>query len=288
MKVRNTITICLVVLIAICSAGITVVAAPDTNSWEDGVVAVFIDGGEESNSNVRSAVLKIRSDPQSNRLEMMFMLAIDNYQGAERTGVTFNLNSLGTVVMKGNGTLSYHPETYFLHMEVFADRTGSVNYYAVLGVKDGYGEVLDMQAAFYDSQGIRSNTCYAQIRLSGDDEETTSQKSATGTKSTVSEAKTKHSETQTSNISPTKGNTLTKTTKNNSYSQVNIADADGETKRQTTEYDETEEKRGIQQESQTVIPNGKRKLVWIVLVSTAVGCGTAAPFLIRYIRRKKY
>ena len=278
MKAISRPVACIFVALTIGIAVISVSAAPDTNSWEDSVVTVFIEDGAESNSDVRSAILKLRSEPQSYRLEMMFMLTVDNYRGAELTGVEFDLNSLGTVVIKGNGTLKYDNGVYYAEAETYADRTGSVNFYVLLGVKDGYGDILNMDAVFFDSSGVRSNTYKAQINLNKNDDVGTSRSN----QEIIEKAeRSKTEKTKISSVKPSNGDD-----KNGAlYDEPEAS----ETILQIAEYDDTKELRKTETpESKSVISDGKKKVVLICALAAAVCFGAVAPLAVKFLKYKKY
>lgn len=159
MKAEGRLIVCVFTALVVNAAVMVAATAyPDVNSWNDSVVVTFIEDGAESNSGILGASLKIRRETQSNRLEMAFMIDVDNYEGPERTGIEFNLNSLGTVVIKGNGTIKYDENAYYADVQFDDDTSGTITYYVTLGVKDGYGDSVDITVSFFDCKGVRSNT----------------------------------------------------------------------------------------------------------------------------------
>ncbi len=232
---------------------LTMVAAPDVHS----------------NSDLKSAQLKVKYDYPSNRMIMFFMLSFSPFTEEDFPEIRFCLNGGDELAVNLNGETEYNEEEYYLEFTSKVDyRSGNVWFEVVFGVKDGIPEKRELTIVFFDPSGVPSNTYTVNLadgaQLLG--EEPTSEDKTQSKTNKNNNNKNNKTETKTK----TEKTTKTKTTTVKETSSVALI---GSSVRDTSEAE------------QGSVVNGK---VLLISASAIVLAGLIISGGMHYLKRKKH
>lgn len=249
----------------LCSSASLAFAISDNGLWEDAKLCPFLDAGEESNSDLCFAAVKVKYDRSINRIYLLFTFEFEEFNDIESCGVIMNFNGMGNIRLMCDGTAEYNNSVYFAELEDELHDVHSKNVLleATVGIKSGIPENVIMTVNVIDTNGVRSNTYSVDIT---EEEEPTDDSDETTRKFSLEKTtKVKTTKVKTTKLKTTKYKT---------------------TKAKKTKTDKGENDDGDEM-SQIVIDSGinsnieinnKRKKIMLVLgaaatvVAVAAGC----------------
>lgn len=98
------IIILMIISAILCSSASTALAISDNALWEDAELCPFLEAGEESNSDLCFAAVKVKYDRSINRIYLLFTLEFNEFNNIESCGVIMNFNGMGNIKMMCDGT----------------------------------------------------------------------------------------------------------------------------------------------------------------------------------------
>jgi len=101
----------------LCSSVSTALAISDNSLWEDAELCPFLEAGEESNSDLCFAAVKVKYDRSINRIYLLFTLEFNEFNNIESCGVIMNFNGMGNIKVMCDGTADYDSNVYFAELE---------------------------------------------------------------------------------------------------------------------------------------------------------------------------
>lgn len=198
----------------LCSSALGAFAISDNALWEDAKLCPFLDAGEESNSDLCFAAVKVKYDRSINRIYLLFTLEFEEFNDIESCGVMMNFNGMGNIKMMCDGTAEYNNSVYFAELEDELHDVHSKNVLleATVGIKSGIPENVIMTVNVFDTNGVRSNTYRVDIT---DEEKPTDESDETTRKASAEKTtKEKTTKVKTTKVKTTKVKTTKlKTTK---------------------------------------------------------------------------
>ena len=166
MRRSFKIIIVLMIISAIlCSSVSTALAISDNALWEDAELCPFLEAGEESNSDLCFAAVKVKYDRSINRIYLLFTLEFNEFNNIESCGVIMNFNGMGNIKMMCDGTADYDSNVYFAELEDELHDVHSKNVLLeiTVGIKSGVPENVIMNVNVIDTNGVKSNTYNVDI-----------------------------------------------------------------------------------------------------------------------------
>lgn len=166
MRRSFKIIIVLMIISAIlCSSVSTALAISDNALWEDAELCPFLEAGEESNSDLCFAAVKVKYDRSINRIYLLFTLEFNEFNNIESCGVIMNFNGMGNIKMMCDGTADYDSNVYFAELEDELHDVHSKNVLLeiTVGIKSGVPENVVMNVNVIDTNGVKSNTYNVDI-----------------------------------------------------------------------------------------------------------------------------
>ncbi len=166
MRRSFKIIIVLMIISAIlCSSVSTALAISDNALWEDAELCPFLEAGEESNSDLCFAAVKVKYDRSINRIYLLFTLEFNEFNNIESCGVIMNFNGMGNIKMMCDGTADYDSNVYFAELEDELHDVHSKNVLleTTVGIKSGVPENVIMNVNVIDTNGVKSNTYNVDI-----------------------------------------------------------------------------------------------------------------------------
>lgn len=251
-----------------CSSASLTFAISDNALWEDAELCPFLDAGEESNSDLCFAAVKVKYDRSINRIYLLFTLEFEKFNDIEACGVIMNFNGMGNIRVMCDGTTEYDNNVYFAE---FGDELHDVHSKNVLlettvGIKSGIPENVIMTVNVIDTNGAKSNTY--DVDITEDEEPTDDPDENIGRNSAERAVKVKTTKVRTTKIRTTKYKT-SRSRKSKTYKDdKEDSDDEGESS-QVIVYS------GI---NDNIEINNKRKKIMLVLgvaatvVAVAAGC----------------
>ena len=149
----------------LCSSVSTALAISDNALWEDAELCPFLEAGEESNSDLCFAAVKVKYDRSINRIYLLFTLEFNEFNNIESCGVIMNFNGMGNIKMMCDGTADYDSNVYFAELEDELHDVHSKNVLLeiTVGIKSGVPENVIMNVNVIDTNGVKSNTYNVDI-----------------------------------------------------------------------------------------------------------------------------
>ena len=279
MRRSFKIIIVLMIISAIlCSSVSTALAISDNALWEDAELCPFLEAGEESNSDLCFAAVKVKYDRSINRIYLLFTLEFNEFNNIESCGVIMNFNGMGNIKMMCDGTADYDSNVYFAELEDELHDVHSKNVLleTTVGIKSGVPENVIMNVNVIDTNGVKSNTY--NVDITEDEEPIGYADEAAIMDSGERDAKVKTAKVRTTKIKTTKH----KTTKHKTTKRKTTKPKKSRTGKATDNDSENEDEM-----SQAVIDSGigneveinnrRKKLmlalgVAATLVAVAAGC----------------
>ena len=271
MEMRRSFKIIIVLMIIsaiLCSSVSTALAISDNSLWEDAELCPFLEAGEESNSDLCFAAVKVKYDRSINRIYLLFTLEFNEFNNIESCGVIMNFNGIGNIKMMCDGTADYDSNVYFAELEDELHDVHSKNVLleTTVGIKSGVPENVIMNVNVIDTNGVKSNTY--NVDITEDEEPIGYADEAAIMDSGERDAKVKTAKVRTTKIKTTKH----KTTKPKKSRTGKAADNDSENE---DEMSQAVIDSGIGNEVE--INNRRKKLmlalgVAATLVAVAAGC----------------
>ncbi len=279
MRRSFKIIIVLMIISAIlCSSVSTALAISDNALWEDAELCPFLEAGEESNSDLCFAAVKVKYDRSINRIYLLFTLEFNEFNNIESCGVIMNFNGMGNIKMMCDGTADYDSNVYFAELEDELHDVHSKNVLLeiTVGIKSGVPENVIMNVNVIDTNGVKSNTY--NVDITEDEEPIGYADEAAIMDSGERDAKVKTAKVRTTKIKTTKH----KTTKHKTTKRKTTKPKKSRTGKATDNDSENEDEM-----SQAVIDSGigneveinnrRKKLmlalgVAATLVAVAAGC----------------
>lgn len=262
----------------LCSSVSTALAISDNALWEDAELCPFLEAGEESNSDLCFAAVKVKYDRSINRIYLLFTLEFNEFNNIESCGVIMNFNGMGNIKMMCDGTADYDSNVYFAELEDELHDVHSKNVLLeiTVGIKSGVPENVIMNVNVIDTNGVKSNTY--NVDITEDEEPIGYADEAAIMDSGERDAKVKTAKVRTTKIKTTKHKTTKhkttkrKTTKPKKSRTGKAADNDNENE---DEISQAVIDSGIGDEVE--INNRRKKLmlalgVAATLVAVAAGC----------------
>jgi hypothetical protein len=168
MEMRRSFKIIIVLMIIsaiLCSSVSTALAISDNALWEDAELCPFLEAGEESNSDLCFAAVKVKYDRSINRIYLLFTLEFNEFNNIESCGVIMNFNGMGNIKMMCDGTADYDSNVYFAELEDELHDVHSKNVLLeiTVGIKSGVPENVIMNVNVIDTNGVKSNTYNVDI-----------------------------------------------------------------------------------------------------------------------------
>lgn len=154
------IIILMIISAILCSSVSTALAISDNALWEDAELCPFLEAGEESNSDLCFAAVKVKYDRSINRIYLLFTLEFNEFNSIESCGVIMNFNGMGNIKMMCDGTADYDSNVYFVELEDELHDVHSKNVLleTTVGIKSGVPENVIMNVNVIDTNGVKSNT----------------------------------------------------------------------------------------------------------------------------------
>lgn len=271
MEMRRSFKIIIILMIIsaiLCSSASTALAISDNALWEDAELCPFLEAGEESNSDLCFAAIKVKYDRSINRIYLLFTLEFNEFNNIESCGVIMNFNGMGNIKMMCDGTADYDSNVYFAELEDELHDVHSKNVLleTTVGIKSGVPENVIMNVNVIDTNGVKSNTY--NVDITEDEEPIGYADEAAIMDSGERDAKVKTAKVRTTKIKTTKR----KTTKPKKSRTGKAADNDNENE---DEISQAVIDSGIGDEVE--INNRRKKLmlalgVAATLVAVAAGC----------------
>lgn len=281
MEMRRSFKIIIILMIIsaiLCSSASTALAISDNALWEDAELCPFLEAGEESNSDLCFAAVKVKYDRSINRIYLLFTLEFNEFNNIESCGVIMNFNGMGNIKMMCDGTADYDSNVYFAELEDELHDVHSKNVLleTTVGIKSGVPENVIMNVNVIDTNGVKSNTY--NVDITEDEEPIGYADEAAIMDSGERDAKVKTAKVRTTKIKTTKHKTTKhkttkrKTTKPKKSRTGKAADNDNENE---DEISQAVIDSGIGDEVE--INNRRKKLmlalgVAATLVAVAAGC----------------
>lgn len=272
------IIILMIISAILCSSVSTALAISDNALWEDAELCPFLEAGEESNSDLCFAAVKVKYDRSINRIYLLFTLEFNEFNNIESCGVIMNFNGMGNIKMMCDGTADYDSNVYFAELEDELHDVHSKNVLLeiTVGIKSGVPENVIMNVNVIDTNGVKSNTY--NVDITEDEEPIGYADEAAIMDSGERDAKVKTAKVRTTKIKTTKHKTTKhkttkrKTTKPKKSRTGKAADNDNENE---DEISQAVIDSGIGDEVE--INNRRKKLmlalgVAATLVAVAAGC----------------
>lgn len=225
--------------------------------------------GVHSNSDLKTAQLKVKYDYPSNRMIMLFMLSFSPFTEEEFPELRFCLNGGEELAVNLNGETEYNEEEYYLEFTSKADyRSGNVLFEVVFAIKDGIPEEKELTIVFYDPSGVPSNTYTVNLAdgTQVSEEETTSE----------DKTQTKPSKNNSNKNNKTETKTKTEKTKKTKTTTV---------KETTSVALINDSVKNDSQADQGSVVNGK---VLLISASAIVLAGLIISGGMHYLKRKKH
>lgn len=272
------IIILMIISAILCSSVSTALAISDNALWEEAELCPFLEAGEESNSDLCFAAVKVKYDRSINRIYLLFTLEFNEFNNIESCGVIMNFNGMGNIKMMCDGTADYDSNVYFAELEDELHDVHSKNVLleTTVGIKSGVPENVVMNVNVIDTNGVKSNTY--NVDITEDEEPIGYADEAAIMDSGERDAKVKTAKVRTTKIKTTKHKTTKhkttkrKTTKPKKSRTGKAADNDNENE---DEISQAVIDSGIGDEVE--INNRRKKLmlalgVAATLVAVAAGC----------------
>lgn len=269
------IIILMIISAILCSSMSTAIAISDNALWEEAELCPFLEAGEESNSDLCFAAVKVKYDRSINRIYLLFTLEFNEFNNIESCGVIMNFNGMGNIKMMCDGTADYDSNVYFVELEDELHDVHSKNVLleTTVGIKSGVPENVIMNVNVIDTNGVKSNTY--NVDITEDEEPIGYADEAAIMDSGERDAKVKTAKVRTTKIKTTKRKTTKhKTTKPKKSRTGKAADNDSENEDED-EISQAVIDSGIGNEVE--INNRRKKLmlalgVAATLVAVAAGC----------------
>lgn len=271
MEMRRSFKIIIILMIIsaiLCSSASTALAISDNALWEEAELCPFLEAGEESNSDLCFAAVKVKYDRSINRIYLLFTFEFNEFNNIESCGVIMNFNGMGNIKMMCDGTADYDSNVYFAELEDELHDVHSKNVLleTTVGIKSGVPENVIMNVNVIDTNGVKSNTY--NVDITEDEEPIGYADEAAIMDSGERDAKVKTAKVRTTKIKTTKH----KTTKPKKSRTGKAADNDNENE---DEISQAVIDSGIGDEVE--INNRRKKLmlalgVAATLVAVAAGC----------------
>lgn len=269
------IIILMIISAILCSSASTALAISDNALWEDAELCPFLEAGEESNSDLCFAAVKVKYDRSINRIYLLFTLEFNEFNNIESCGVIMNFNGMGNIKMMCDGTADYDSNVYFVELEDELHDVHSKNVLleTTVGIKSGVPENVIMNVNVIDTNGVKSNTY--NVDITEDEEPIGYADEAAIMDSGERDVKVKTAKVRTTKIKTTKRKTTKhKTTKPKKSRTGKAADNDSENEDED-EISQAVIDSGIGNEVE--INNRRKKLmlalgVAATLVAVAAGC----------------
>ncbi len=262
------IIILMIISAILCSSVSTALAISDNALWEEAELCPFLEAGEESNSDLCFAAVKVKYDRSINRIYLLFTLEFNEFNNIESCGVIMNFNGMGNIKVMCDGTADYNSNVYFAELEDELHDVHSKNVLleTTVGIKSGVPENVIMNVNVIDTNGVKSNTY--NVDITEDEEPIGYADEAAIMDSGERDAKVKTAKVRTTKIKTTKR----KTTKPKKSRTGKAADNDSENE---DEMSQAVIDSGIGNEVE--INNRRKKLmlalgVAATLVAVAAGC----------------
>lgn len=168
MEMRRSFKIIIILMIIsaiLCSSVSTALAISDNALWEEAELCPFLEAGEESNSDLCFAAVKVKYDRSINRIYLLFTLEFNEFNNIESCGVIMNFNGMGNIKMMCDGTADYDSNVYFAELEDELHDVHSKNVLLeiTVGIKSGVPENVIMNVNVIDTNGVKSNTYNVDI-----------------------------------------------------------------------------------------------------------------------------
>lgn len=159
------IIILMIISAILCSSVSTALAISDNALWEEAELCPFLEAGEESNSDLCFAAVKVKYDRSINRIYLLFTLEFNEFNSIESCGVIMNFNGMGNIKMMCDGTADYDSNVYFVELEDELHDVHSKNVLleTTVGIKSGVPENVIMNVNVIDTNGVKSNTYNVDI-----------------------------------------------------------------------------------------------------------------------------
>lgn len=278
MEMRRSFKIIIILMIIsaiLCSSMSTAIAISDNALWEEAELCPFLEAGEESNSDLCFAAVKVKYDRSINRIYLLFTLEFNEFNNIESCGVIMNFNGMGNIKMMCDGTADYDSNVYFAELEDELHDVHSKNVLleTTVGIKSGVPENVIMNVNVIDTNGVKSNTY--NVDITEDEEPIGYADEAAIMDSGERDVKVKTAKVRTTKIKTTKRKTTKhKTTKPKKSRTGKAADNDSENEDED-EISQAVIDSGIGNEVE--INNRRKKLmlalgVAATLVAVAAGC----------------
>lgn len=269
------IIILMIISAILCSSASTALAISDNALWEEAELCPFLEAGEESNSDLCFAAVKVKYDRSINRIYLLFTLEFNEFNNIESCGVIMNFNGMGNIKMMCDGTADYDSNVYFVELEDELHDVHSKNVLleTTVGIKSGVPENVIMNVNVIDTNGVKSNTY--NVDITEDEEPIGYADEAAIMDSGERDVKVKTAKVRTTKIKTTKRKTTKhKTTKPKKSRTGKAADNDSENEDED-EISQAVIDSGIGNEVE--INNRRKKLmlalgVAATLVAVAAGC----------------
>lgn len=269
------IIILMIISAILCSSASTALAISDNSLWEDAELCPFLEAGEESNSDLCFAAVKVKYDRSINRIYLLFTLEFNEFNNIESCGVIMNFNGMGNIKVMCDGTADYDSNVYFAELEDELHDVHSKNVLleTTVGIKSGVPENVIINVNVIDTNGVKSNTY--NVDITEDEEPIGYADEAAIMDSGERDAKVKTAKVRTTKIKTTKRKTTKhKTTKPKKSRTGKAADNDSENEDED-EISQAVIDSGIGNEVE--INNRRKKLmlalgVAATLVAVAAGC----------------
>lgn len=278
MEMRRSFKIIIILMIIsaiLCSSVSTALAISDNALWEEAELCPFLEAGEESNSDLCFAAVKVKYDRSINRIYLLFTLEFNEFNNIESCGVIMNFNGMGNIKVMCDGTADYDSNVYFAELEDELHDVHSKNVLleTTVGIKSGVPENVIINVNVIDTNGVKSNTY--NVDITEDEEPIGYADEAAIMDSGERDAKVKTAKVRTTKIKTTKRKTTKhKTTKPKKSRTGKAADNDSENEDED-EISQAVIDSGIGNEVE--INNRRKKLmlalgVAATLVAVAAGC----------------
>lgn len=269
------IIILMIISAILCSSVSTALAISDNALWEEAELCPFLEAGEESNSDLCFAAVKVKYDRSINRIYLLFTLEFNEFNNIESCGVIMNFNGMGNIKVMCDGTADYDSNVYFAELEDELHDVHSKNVLleTTVGIKSGVPENVIINVNVIDTNGVKSNTY--NVDITEDEEPIGYADEAAIMDSGERDAKVKTAKVRTTKIKTTKRKTTKhKTTKPKKSRTGKAADNDSENEDED-EISQAVIDSGIGNEVE--INNRRKKLmlalgVAATLVAVAAGC----------------
>lgn len=209
---KSLVALFIIIPIVLCSMKIGAIAISDNAVWEDSVYCPILDAGDESNSDLCFAAVKVKYDYEVNRIYLLFMLEFSNFENEDLCGVIMNFNGMGNIKVLADGTAEYNNDIYFAELDDEIADSNSMNVLleTTVGIKSGIPENVVMKVTVIDTKGIKSNLFSVDVTDESDPftqedaEPTGSRKDATSKTKKVRTTKVKTTKTKTKKAKTTK------------------------------------------------------------------------------------